>query len=66
MAECAFDNGKNCTALTQKRCKKCAFKKTKEALDLGRAKAWARIQSLPSEKYVKIIQKYYPNPGGGE
>lgn len=66
MAKCAFDLGKKCSALTGKRCKKCAFFKTKEALEEGRAKAWARVQHLSSGKYVHIIRKYYPNPGGGE
>ena len=60
MDRCAFDCDDRCSALTEKRCSKCGFKKTKAQLEEGRAKA----RKLLSEKYlpeqlVLIRRKYW-------
>lgn len=55
---CAFDRGTLCTALSEKKCHKCSFRKTTEELDEGREKAEDRIASLPEDKQEYIRFKY--------
>ena len=59
MTECVFDNIRNCVALTEKRCHNCSFRKTKHQVSECRAKARARINSLPESQRVHITLKYY-------
>ena len=59
MNDCAFNNGKKCSALTKKQCKGCRFKKTTEELNEGRQKAKERIRKLPLDIRLHITRKYY-------
>lgn len=56
--KCAFDRTTFCTALIEKKCHKCSFRKTREQLDEGRERAYDRICSLPEEQQDHIRQKY--------
>ena len=56
--ECAFDKDTFCSALTEKRCVGCSFRKTREELDAGREKADDRIAALPEEQQEHIRFKY--------
>lgn len=55
---CAFDRGTLCTALSEKKCHKCSFRKTQEELDAGRERAEDRIASLPENHQEYIRFKY--------
>lgn len=55
---CAFDRGTLCTALSEKKCRKCSFCKTQEELDEGRERAEDRIMSLPDDVQDRIAKKY--------
>lgn len=59
MENCYFDRGEKCSALTEKKCKGCRFRKTEEEFKHGRKKAMIRIRSLPSEQQLYILGKYY-------
>jgi hypothetical protein len=59
MDDCVFNHERNCTALTRKKCKDCRFRKTREELLQGRAKASKRISTLPFSKQEHIRLKYY-------
>ena len=59
MKDCAFDRGCECNALTEKKCKGCAFCKTTEELIEGRQKAEERIRTLPQTTQTHIKRKYY-------
>jgi hypothetical protein len=59
MKTCTCDNGEECSALREKKCNGCAFRKTKEELVKGREKAIDRISSLPQSKQIYIRRKYY-------
>ena len=65
MNDCAFNEGRFCTALRKKECKNCTFKKTEEELIVGRRKAMVRIQSLPNPKRYYIIHTYHKQWRGG-
>ncbi len=56
--KCAFDRNTFCTALMEKDCRGCAFRKTPEELDEGRERAYSRICKLPEEQQDHIRQKY--------
>lgn len=56
--KCAFSLGNKCSALTKKACGRCHFYKTEEELKESRARAEARIGTLPSEKRFEITFKY--------
>lgn len=56
---CAFDRGTLCTALSEKKCHKCSFRKTQEELDAGRERAEQRINTLPEEQQDHIRFKYH-------
>lgn len=60
--DCAFytvTNKVECTALSDRHCKGCAFRKTEEELIEGRRKATQRLSRLPHDKFNKIMLKYY-------
>ena len=59
MRDCAFDAGKDCTALNEKKCSFCPFKKTQKELVKGRQRALCRINSLPNPKKQYIIHTYH-------
>lgn len=59
---CAFSREDGCAALMIKQCilgKPCSFFKTRKGLEEGRAKAAARIATLPAEEQAYIRGKYY-------
>ena len=57
---CAFDNGKrSCTALTQKKCNGCNFRKTPEEVRAGRERAARRLRTLPEEQQKQIRDSYH-------
>ncbi len=47
---CAFDRGRSCSALVQKRCLFCRFFQTENQLAISRRKAKARVKALGLEK----------------
>lgn len=59
MSKCTFEHGEHCSALTEKNCKGCNFRKTEEELESGRKKAQVRLLMLPSFKLSAIRHKYY-------
>ena len=59
MEKCAFEKGNSCTALREKKCKFCTFRKTTEELISGRLKAIERIESLPTPKRHYIVHTYH-------
>ena len=59
MSKCAFEWGSKCSALKEKQCEKCSFRKTAEQLEKGRKKARIRILNLPTETRTWIREKYY-------
>ena len=59
MDKCTFDKGEKCSALNEKRCLSCCFRKTEEELEAGREKARERIESLPLVARVHIKNKYH-------
>ena len=59
MNECAFDRGSKCSALKEKDCWKCSFRKTQKQLEAGRKKAVERINNLPRDTQTWIREKYY-------
>ena len=59
MDSCAFENGNECNALTEKHCIGCKFRKTEEELLRGRLKAVTRIGNLPDGSRTYIFGKYY-------
>ena len=58
MNNCAFERGKQCIALREKKCLLCPFYKTEEQLEEGRKKARNRIRHLPEGKQKIIKTKY--------
>ena len=56
--KCAFDRTTLCTALVEKKCHGCSFRKTREELDEGRERAAYRINKLPEEQRDRIDRKY--------
>lgn len=56
--ECVFNWGRKCTALTQKNCESCRFRKTREELEAGRQRAQERVNSLPEDQQAHIRRKY--------
>ena len=60
MTECAFENDFNgeCSAMTEKKCQGCKFRKTKEELEEGRKKARERFDALPADLRTYLKQKY--------
>lgn len=63
MDKCAFDLGKRCHAMTEKKCDGCKFFKTKEQLKAGREKATDRLMTLDRELLNDIKAKYYSGRG---
>lgn len=63
MKKCVFDNPRNCSALTQKKCTGCHFYKTEKDLQNGRAKAQDRIAALAMLTRLKIAEKYRKSEG---
>lgn len=59
MQKCAFECRNHCTALDEKRCIGCTFRKTQEELVEGRTKAFERINSLPTPKRLYILRTYH-------
>ena len=59
---CTFNKGDKCSALRDKSCRGCAFRKTSNQIEDSRAKAWERIESLPPKIKAKIRFKYYNKP----
>lgn len=59
MNNCVFDKGKGCSALTEKECFGCRFRKTEKDLKQGRLKAKIRLLNLPTEALNHIFRKYY-------
>lgn len=59
MNKCAFDVEKRCSALKEKCCEGCHFRKTNEELIKGREKAKERVDSLPKSLKEHILIKYY-------
>ena len=59
MEDCVFNCGKKCSALTEKKCKKCSMRKTEAELEEGRAKAMKRLETLPPEQYDHVMRKYH-------
>lgn len=59
MNKCAFDRDCICTALSEKQCVGCGFRKTEEELKEGRRKATDRLISLPKATQTRIARKYY-------
>lgn len=57
--KCVFSRNGRCLCLTRKHCVECSFKKTREQLDDGRAKALEHIRTLPEEHQLSIYDKYY-------
>ena len=60
MSECAFENDFNgeCSAMTEKKCQGCKFRKTKDELEEGRKKARERFDALPLDLRTYLKQKY--------
>lgn len=63
MNNCAFDLGKRCHAMTEKKCDCCKFYKTKEQLKAGREKATERLMTLDRELLSHIKFKYHIGKG---
>lgn len=61
--KCAFDAGRKCNALANKRCNGCAFFKTVEEVKKSRTQTEKRIRSLPRCVQLGIFSKYYPKGG---
>ena len=60
MKNCVFcATEKRCSILTEKKCCKCRFAKTKEERDYGRQQAANRIKNLPEAQMKYIIDKYH-------
>ena len=59
MNKCAFDREDKCTALREKQCDGCRFRKTEQELNDGRQKAIDRINNLPYSKQIHITRKYH-------
>ena len=57
--DCTFNRLTKCAALSTYKCEKCPFRKTKEQLEAGRRRAFARIESLPRDVQKAIEDKYY-------
>lgn len=54
--DCVFDRDTKCSALKEKNCINCSFKKTRRELEEGRKNAARRIKSLPNRDY--FYKKY--------
>ena len=63
-SNCVFDRGHKCVALTERKCVKCPFYKTKEELDAGRKIAFERIKDLPNRD--ALTEKYGIWRGGDD
>ena len=63
---CAFDLGKKCGAVTEKKCAGCKFFKTEEQLKEGRSKAAERIRRLDPELKSYLFHKYFPRRRGDD
>ena len=59
MNECVFEIRGDCIALTEKRCEKCAFKKTRDELINGRMKFFDRLPLLPPARRIHLLEWYY-------
>ena len=59
MNNCVFDGGERCSALKEKCCEECRFRKTNEELIEGREKAKARLKTLPEKMQERIHYKYH-------
>ena len=59
MNDCVFSIRTKCDALTEKNCEGCLFRKTREELRQGRAKAAERISSLPPYQQEHIRLRYH-------
>lgn len=59
MKQCAFEVRNQCSALREKTCIGCTFRKSKEELEMGRKQAMDRILHLPNIKKTRIIHKYH-------
>jgi hypothetical protein len=59
MEKCAFEKPHHCSALREKMCEGCSFRKSNEELNEGRRKAIDRINSLPTPKKSRIIRTYH-------
>lgn len=62
MNNCAFERGRECSALNVKTCEGCSFFKTKEELIASRERATERVNSLPPEQRSRIFNKYFTKP----
>lgn len=53
MEKCFADNGRECDALTFKKCTGCAFYKTQEQLDIERSNSIRRFKKMGIYKACK-------------
>ena len=56
---CVFDNGESCSALNEKKCKGCKFRKNEEEYAAGRKKAEKRLSKLPELEQQRIRDTYH-------
>ena len=56
---CAFDCGRKCSALTEKKCGGCNFRKSADELAAGRKKAAKRLGTLPDEQQRRLRDSYH-------
>ena len=54
--KCFADKGCYCMALEKKECTGCSFYQTKQEVEIGRAKAKARLLKLHPEQYKKYCR----------
>ena len=59
MNKCVFNVDNECSALMEKCCKGCHFRKTRAELLEGREKAKKRVDALPEKLKQYILRKYY-------
>lgn len=60
MEKCAFEsNNDKCTALVEKKCDGCKFRKTEEQVKHDRQKSLERLDSIKGGLW--LYKKYYPD-----
>ena len=63
MNNCAFDRGDTCSALNERSCENCSFRKTEQELREGREYAQKFLDRLPPDKRKAIETKYRGREG---
>lgn len=56
--DCFAASGGYCCALSAARCKRCAFYKTREQLDMERQAVNRRLEQLPADRRQELFYKY--------